>query len=393
MPRTGTDFDIVCLSHLRWDFVYQRPNHLLHRAARARRVYFVEEPVWGEGRPRMEMREVEPRLFVATPHLPAGATEDEQVSMQRVLLDQLLASRGVRRFVLWYYTPMARAFTSHIRPLATVYDCMDELSAFRSAPQSMRQWERELFGVADVVFTGGQSLFEVKRKQHPSVHAFPSSVDVSHFAQARNGLAEPEEQAPIAGPRIGYVGVIDERIDLDLLAGIAAARPAWQIVMVGPTAKVDPAQLPQASNIHYLGGRPYEKLPSYMAGWDAAIMPFALNDATRYISPTKTPEYLAAGLPVVSTPIADVVVPYGQKRLVRIAADVVAFVASLEEALASGHPAPLAEIDAHLAATSWDRTWSRMLHLIEGAVEMRMSESARGVAAVRARVSPGVAAG
>jgi len=270
--------------------------------------------------------------------------------------------------VHWYYTPMALAFTSHLKPQTVVYDCMDELSAFAHAPATLRLREAELLRRASVVFTGGQSLYEAKRGRHPNVHAFPSSVDVPHFARARQISVDPPDQAGIPRPRLGFFGVIDERMDIELLAGVAAARPQWSIVLVGPVVKIDPAQLPRAANIHYLGQKSYDQLPDYIAGWDVAMLPFARNDATRFISPTKTPEYMAAGKPVVSTSIRDVIRPYGQQGLVRIADTVGDFVVACEASLADEPIARMRDADAFLRQTSWDGTWTRMRRLIEAAL-------------------------
>ncbi|HEY9284104.1 MAG TPA: glycosyltransferase family 1 protein, partial [Pyrinomonadaceae bacterium] len=329
--------DLVCLSHLRWDFVTQRPQHLLSRCAADRRVFFVEEPIFDDGSARLEIGQRDSGVWVVVPHLPAGLQSGVAVeAMLTGMIDRLFAERGIREHVLWYYTPMALSFTRHLRPLATVYDCMDELSAFKGAPPALRAREAELFRRADLVFTGGHSLYEVKRDKHPAVYAFPSSIDRAHFAQARERVNEPGDQAALPGPRLGFFGVLDERFDTELLDAVAAARPAWQFVMIGPVVKIDPASLPRRANIHYLGGKRYEELPAYLSGWDVALMPFAMNDSTRFISPTKTPEYLAAGRPVVSTPIRDVVRPYGTQELVEIAATAGEFVAAAEKLLGAG---------------------------------------------------------
>jgi UDP-galactopyranose mutase len=314
-----TSYDIVCLSHLRWDFVFQRPHHLLVRHAGRQRVFFVEEPVFGAECPRLEVRESEPAVFVVVAHLQGEVADESTALMMRGLLQGFLREQKASRYLLWYYTPMAMAYTTQLTPLAVVYDCMDELSSFLGAPAAMRAHERALFEAADLVFTGGHSLYEAKRTQHARVHLFPSSVDVSHFAQAREMAADPADQRAIPRPRAGFYGVIDERLDVDLLKAVAEARPEWQIIMLGPIAKIDPASLPQAPNIHYLGPKPYDELPAYLSGWDVALMPFARNESTRFISPTKTPEYLAAGKPVVSTAIPDVARLYGERGLVRIA--------------------------------------------------------------------------
>lgn len=375
--------DLVCLSHLRWDFVTQRPQHLLTRAAReGRRVFFVEEPFFDVEDDGAAWLEVSPRaanLLVAQPHLPAGLTEEAVEATQEVLLDRLLAEHAVRdgTFIAWYYTPMALGFSRHLRPLVTVYDCMDELSAFLGAPLAIRAREADLFARADLVFTGGPSLYESKRHQHSNVHLFPSSVDLAHFARARGrtGVAappEPADQAAIPRPRLGFFGVLDERLDVDLLAQVARLRPDWQLVLLGPVAKIAPTRLPRASNLHYLGSKRYEALPDYVAGWDAALLPFARNESTRFISPTKTPEYLAAGLPVVSTPIRDVVRPYGDLGLVHVAETPEAFVAAVEVALAEDADERIRRADLLLAQTSWDGTWSRMSELIDGAAAARV---------------------
>ncbi len=377
MPGLAPKPDLVCLSHLRWDFVYQRPQHLMSRFARDRRVFFFEEPTFEDGPARLDVTERPGGIRVAVPRLPHGLSPEEVEAAQSDLLQGLLADHGVTEYVLWYYTPMALGFSDGLAPAAVVYDCMDELSLFRGAPPALLERERRLLEIADLVFTGGQSLYEAKRERHPSVHAFPSSIDAEHFGRARRPAPEPADQAAIPRPRLGYFGVIDERIDLDLLAAAADARPDWQWVMVGPVVKIDPATLPRRSNLHYLGMKSYDELPSYLAGWDAALMPFARNESTRFISPTKTPEYLAGGRPVVSTPIRDVVRPYGELALVEIAEDPEAFAAAAERSMRRfGEGSPereewLRRVDEFLARGSWSRTFRHMSDLIDGAVLRR----------------------
>ncbi len=352
---------LVCFSHLRWGFVYQRPQHLLTRAARHFRVLFFEEPVYEDSAPRLDLSEAKGGVTVAVPVLPHGMGEDEAEAAQRELLDDLLARQPAERTIFWYYTPMALGFSGHLEPDLCVYDCMDELSAFRFAPPRLTERERGLFSRADLVFTGGRSLYEAKRDRHPSVHAFPSSIDRAHFAAARRpGGAEPADQAGLPRPRLGYFGVIDERLDLELVAEVAARRPDWQLVMIGPVVKIDEASLPRRENIHWLGGKSYDELPSYLAGWDVGLMPFAMNELTRFISPTKTPEFLAAGVPVVSTPVVDVVRSYGEAGLVEIAADAAETVAKAEALLARPRAPWLARVDRHLADLSWDKTFDDM---------------------------------
>jgi UDP-galactopyranose mutase len=311
-----------------------------------------------------------PGLCVVVPHLSLEQDEAEIVDAQRALLGELARERGIRRPLLWFYTPMAVPLAAALDPSLVVYDCMDELSHFKGAPPALRERERQLFAMAHLVFTGGQRLYEAKRDHHPHVHAFPSSVDAAHFARARRPLADPADQAAIPSPRVGFFGVIDERMDLDLLARVADERPAVQLVMLGPIVKIDPESLPRRPNLHWLGAKSYAELPAYLSRWDVAMMPFALNESTEFISPTKTLEYMAAGKPIVSTAIRDVVVPYGERGVVRIA-DATTFAAAIDAALAeSGSAAGEARrraADEMVAATSWDRTWHAMTRLIEAA--------------------------
>ena len=370
--------DLICFAHLGWDFVYQRPQHLMSRFARNGRVFYLEPPVFDAPNPRLVVDARHGGVRVVTPHLPpalnqvplaAALGEDGVVDSLHPLIDRLLIEQGIHDFIGWYYTPMALNATRHLRSLVTVYDCMDDLAAFADGPPAMPALEQELLARADLVFTGGYSLYEAKRALHPRVYPFPSGVDAAHFAQARDGLPDPADQAAIPHPRLGFYGVLDERLDLDLIAGVADARPEWHQVIVGPVAphKFDPALLPHRPNIHYLGMKSYDELPAYLAGWDVATMPFARNRATRYISPTKTPEYLAAGKPVVSTSIRDVVRPYGEQGLARIADTPAEVVAAVEGTMGEDASRRLREADAFLAGLSWDRTWADMDRLIAAA--------------------------
>lgn len=359
------DNDVVCFSHLRWDFVFQRPQHLMTRFASSHRVFFVEEAMVEADAPYVARSEPHKNVVRCVPKLP-DSDDAEQSVLVEDLMGGLAREFSIRRPIIWFYTPMMLDWAKPFHPAsALVYDCMDELSKFRFAPASLLERETQLLASADAVFTGGQSLYEAKKERHHNVHAFPSSIDVRHFKQARAEQPDPEDQRSIGRPRIGYAGVIDERIDLDLLAQIADKRPDWNLVMIGPVVKIDPGSLPRRSNIHYLGMKKYEELPAYFAHWDVGIMPFALNESTEFISPTKTPEYLAAGLPVVSTPIKDVVRPYGRHGLVNIAATSNEFVDSIETAIKADDPLRLVEVDEFLSHTSWDRTFEAMATVID----------------------------
>ena len=332
MAMDGTHFSaertrprpIICLSHLRWNSVFQRPQQLMSRFARERDVWFFEEP---EHHPVAELRvNLCPAtgVHIATPLLP----DPGDVAALRGMLDAVLRRTGSATG--WYYTPMALRFSDHVAWDAVVFDAMDELSAFRFAPAELVQLEARLMQRADVVFTGGASLHEARRGRHCNIHCFPSGVDLAHFMAARDLLPEPADQAGLPRPLLGYFGVIDERLDMALLAGMAALRPAWQFAMIGPVAKLSPEELPQAANIQWLGAKDYRDLPAYLSHWDVALMPFARNEATRFISPTKAPEYLAGGRRVVSTPITDVVRRFEGIEAVAIAEDAHGFVAAAE---------------------------------------------------------------
>jgi UDP-galactopyranose mutase len=355
---------IVIFSHLRWNFVYQRPQHLLSRMASRWRIVFIEEPMPNAEQPGMERLAAAPGVEVWRPHVTgehSGFHDDHIPELQRLVAESMRQEK-VTDYWLWFYTPMALPLAAELKPRGVVYDCMDELTNFKNAPRQLVQRENALFKLADLVFTGGPSLYEHKRNRHPSVHCFASSVDAAHFA--RIGDDHPA-QAAIASPRLGYCGVIDERIDMDIVAGLAQARPDWQIVMVGPVVKIDPGSLPRHPNIHWLGQQSYQDLPAFISGWDICLLPFAINDATRYISPTKILEYMACSRPSVSTPIKDVVDPYG--HVVPIATDAQGFVAACDAILArtdeerDAHAQALGEV---VARTSWDATANAMAELI-----------------------------
>ena len=376
-------YSLICLSHLRWDFVYQRPQHLLSRFARQTNVFFFEEPTFSDEPTHLDVSRREDNLFVIVPRISNADRENGRVAdIERELLDDFIRSENIERFVLWFYTPMAMDYAAHLTPLATVFDCMDELSAFKFAPPELIENEKNLLAKSDLVFTGGHSLFEAKRDKHSKVFAFPSSIDVAHFQQARAITEEPEDQKNISHPRFGFCGVIDERMDIELLAQAADLRPDWQFVMIGPVVKISDEDLPRRANIHYLGGKDYRELPAYLAGWDVATMPFAINESTRYISPTKTPEYLAAGKFVISTPVRDVVRPYGELKLVEIAQTAEEFAAAGDRLLAREKrekTAWLERVDEFLAAMSWDKTFAEMTGLIDEAIADKPKAASRAV--------------
>ncbi|HWW73360.1 MAG TPA: glycosyltransferase, partial [Duganella sp.] len=356
---------IIVFCHLRWDFVYQRPQQLLSRLAKHYKIAFVEEPVFHEGASFLDSTTPAPNVTVHRPHTPVHAAgfHDDQIPLLQPLLAEIF--REDDALIVWFYTPMALPLLPAPHAGLVVYDCMDELSAFKNPPKQLLQRETALLKIADLVFTGGPSLYEAKRGRHDNAHCFPSSVDAAHFRRALDRGDGHPLHAGIPGPRLGYYGVIDERFDTGLIAALADAHPEWQLVLVGPVVKIDAAALPRRPNIHYLGQQSYQDLPQFLAGWDVCLLPFALNEATRYISPTKVLEYMAAELPSVSTAIKDVEDPYSD--IVWVAHGAGEFIGACEAALAMTPVlrAALAEkMRAVVENTSWEATAEDMRALL-----------------------------
>ena len=377
--------DLVCFSHLRWDFVYQRPQHLMSRFTNTFRVFFVEEPIFHDGHDHLKVSKSEENVWVVVPMLANDQSELPMIRRQKILVDQLFEDKKIKEFIGWYYTPMALKFTNHLKPCMVIYDCMDELSAFKFAPAELKIMETELFKKADLVFTGGHNLYQAKKHAHQNIHPFPSSIDKEHFIAGRKQIHTPADQKNIPPLRFGFYGVIDERFDIGLIREVAERRPEWQIVLIGPVVKINQEDLPLRDNIHYLGNKSYRELPSYLSGWDFAMIPFAKNESTKYISPTKTPEYLAAGRPVISTSIVDVVTPYADNNLVYIADTADEFIAAAENELAKTprqRSAWLAEVDHFLNDISWDLTNQNMMNKIIACMEQKNSLIETGLKSV-----------
>lgn len=284
---------LVCFSHLPWNFVYQRPQHLLSRFTLQYKVYYVQEFHFLNKPDGYSIEMNEENVWIVIPHLNDQVHVNE-IERKRQVIDNLFYAENISTYILWYYTPMSLLFSDHLIPIVTVYDCMDELSAFKFADSQLKNAEDYLFEKADVVFTGGNSLYEAKKHKHHNVHSFASSIDKDHFSKARYRQVDFADQHDIPQPRFGFYGVIDERFDIELIKDVADSKPEWHFVLIGPVVKIDYETLPRRENIHYLGTKSYKDLPHYLSGWDIAIIPFAINESTRYISPTKTPEYLAA---------------------------------------------------------------------------------------------------
>jgi len=339
------------------------------------RVFVVEEPLQDE-KEFLEVSKADENIWVVIPHLQGGISEEDSNQKRKELLSGLFRDMEIENYIFWYYTPMSLAFSNGFNPKLVVYDCMDELSAFKFAPAGLKESEERLFKIADLVFTGGHSLYEAKKNRHSAIYPFPSSIDKEHFKQARSINDDPKDQADIPHPRFGFYGVVDERFDIDIIDKVAAQQPEWQFIIIGPVVKIDPVSLPKRANIHYLGGKSYKELPAYLSGWDIAIIPFALNESTKFISPTKTPEYLSAGKPVISSSIRDVVNPYGEKHLVHIADTPEEFIKSAKQELAvTDRQSWLSSVDEFLKENSWDNTWSQMMQLITSKLALKTKDN------------------
>ena len=399
-PAVSADAPIIVHSHLRWDFVWQRPQQLLSRFAKRSHVLFVEEPIYLDdvGEAHLGLSQPMERVHRVVPMLPGAlrGEYDASIAVIRESLRQQLAPDGAlgglfARPIQWFYTPMpAPAMIGAFDERAVVYDCMDELSQFRFAPAALVDRERYLMAQADVVFAGGYKLSQSKAKYHQNVHFFGCGVDVAHFATARSAdLDVPREIASLERPVIGYYGVIDERIDYDLLRTLATSLADTALVMVGPVVKVDPAELPQAANIHWLGQRQYAELPAHVKGFDVCLMPFALNEATEYINPTKTLEYMAAGKPIVSTAISDVV--HNFTPVVAVADSPAEFVAAVSAAIERPNAELITRGLEQARANSWESIVSRMERIIRDAVMTRALRTERSAAdRVRTESRPAV---
>jgi len=375
------NYPIIVHSHLGWDWVWQRPQQFISRLSRRHRVLFVEAPVGDPeiDRTKKTLREIPayPNVVVLQTKVPARRWNDLEWldEERRRIVQQVLAEplgRGFQAPVQWFYDPMAvTAFAGGLRERAIVYDCMDELSLFRGAPAELVRRERELLALADVVFAGGPRIWESKRELNKNCFCFGCGVDYEHFGKAQTeDLPVPAELRDLAGPIFGYIGVVDERIDYDLLANLADST-SGHVVMVGPWTKVDPAQFPQRPNLHWLGGRDYAQLPGYAKGFDVCLMPFAMNEATRFINPTKALEYMATGRPIISTPVRDVVRQY--RDVVAIGDDHAAFIRECQTVAARPDASRIRSGLTLAKRNSWESIVSQLERHVDDALASKRS--------------------
>ncbi|MDB5034711.1 MAG: UDP-galactopyranose mutase [Chlorobi bacterium] len=364
--------DIICFSRLRWDFVFQRPHHLLSRCAADHRVFFVEEAVLdADDYGRLEINRREHGVWVVVPHLPADVDSHERLAHFSDLLSDLIRDRNISEYILWYCSAGALAFTRHLEPISIIYDCDGP-----DGGTPMHEDEAELSARADLIFTVDNATYEQKRNERSNVFAFPNGIDRVHFAGGRNYQDDPLDQVDIPHPRLGFFGVIDNRLDFALIDSIAEARPDWNLVLVGPIETTDSATaLPCRSNIHYLGARPYGDIPAYLSGWNVAMLPLRTGEGC-HISPTRIPECLAAGVPVVATSFRDALHPYGESGLIATADTLAEFIIAAAE---SGMDESIdsecwfEKVDRFLSGIAWENTWKRMKLLIDSTTEARRS--------------------
>tara|TARA_R110002020_G_scaffold85914_1_gene211597 strand:+ start:23831 stop:24952 length:1122 start_codon:yes stop_codon:yes gene_type:complete len=355
--KLTAQYDIIVFSHLRWNFVYQRPQHILSRLSRYYNIIVIEEPIAIDGNGNYELENISTSLTIVRPKVESIA------HIQHVLKELNLQSIDI----VWFYSAAFVELIPYINANTMIYDCMDELSQFKGASQQLRVQEEFLIKKADLVFTGGKSLYETKSKLSPNVYCFPSSVDVAHFKQSSTYSKISLDLAAIPKPIVGYIGVIDERLNLNLIHETALALPKISFIMIGPLAKIDEGDLPRAHNIHYLGMKSYDDLPFYLKHIDISMMPFALNEATEFISPTKTLEYMAAGKPIISTPIKDVTRDYSQ--VIEIVTNAYEFSQAIIKISSSEIKINKSAYESILKQTSWDATTKKMLQLMKERVE------------------------
>lgn len=374
---------IVVFCHLSWDGVWQRPQQFLSRLAQTHPVLFVETYCSDvpAGKVRTAPAPRHPNITVLQMHLPAarwheGAFIDAE--RRRLLRTFLRTDARFAAPVLWFYDPMAVvAFAGHCGERAIVYDCMDELSQFRGAPRELAERERLLLGVADVVFCGGRKMRDKRLPFNRNCHFYGTGVDCAHFGAARTADLPVDPQiAALPGKVLGYFGVIDERIDYELLANLADALPQCSVAMVGPTAKVNPADFPQRPNLHWLGRRDYADLPAITKGFAVCLMPFALNEATEYINPTKALEYMAAGRPIVSTALDEVRTNFG--AVCRIARSHHEFIAHCAQEADHPNRARIRRGLALTAQNTWEAIAAQMDQHLVAAVNRRAERDGAG---------------
>ena len=370
-------FDIVCFSN-DWDGDPLSKMHLMRLAARHNRVLWVSSV--GNRAPRATSRdlrrmgrklqqafgglkEVEANIHVLSPLALPVYGHDWIRRVNGVALagqvKRAMRQLGMSRPIVISFLPGAAPAVSHLDALLRVYYCVDEFSAFDGAGAAIASLERELIARSDLVICSAERLVRAKKKQHPRVELVRHGVDVAHFSHAvQPGSSVSELVADLPRPVLGFVGLMAEWVDQELLGALADHYPHGTVVIVG-REDCDTTALRLRRNVLFVGRRPYTELPSIMKGFDVALVPFRDNELTLAANPLKAREYLAAGLPVVSTPIPEV------ERLgaCRIARGPEGFIAAIDAVLAEG-AGPSAARSATMATESWESRWDEVAALL-----------------------------
>jgi len=318
---------IICFSHLTWDRnLFQRPQQLMLRFSKRFNVLYVSGYSCRQffidlfRRKKTHSYHVTDNLAVYSPFAlpPIKKYSSITIRLNKILLS-FLVKRRLKKLkfkdpILWIYHPRYIDAIGKFKEELIIYDCMDDftslLSDYEDRERNIKD-ERALLKKADMVFAGGYSIAELKRDSREHIHVFPSAVEIYHFKKARSdNLEMPDDITDIPHPILGYWGAIDERVDHELLKRLAMKHPEWSIVLLGPIVRHkagDLSYLKEIKNIFWLGPKDYSLLPNYAKAFDVCLIPFVLSREGKFLSPTKTLEYLATGKPVVSTPITDVV--------------------------------------------------------------------------------------
>jgi len=320
------------------------------------------------------VRQVEPNIFVMDPPvLPLpGVAAAERLNrvVLAVWLRRLCRRLGLDRPLLWTFLPNVNWLLGRLNERMVIYHCVDEYSEFSGVPKDVIvRMEQDLIRRADIVFTSAEKLCDERRQVNPRTYFIPHGVDVAHFSRALDPAIEvPEEIRRLAKPVIGFFGLLADWVDLDMIGALARARPQWSFALVGKV-QTDLGAVARLPNVHRLGQQPYTALPAYCRGFDVGLIPFRMNELTLRVNPLKLREYLAAGLPVVSTPLPEVVRYNG---LVHIAVNEAGFLRAIDAALKERSPEQDRRRVEAMRGESWEARVSEMSDVIRG----RLAEAA-----------------
>lgn len=316
---------IVCLSSTRWSFLWQRPQQIMSRLCARHDILYVDPPFpVAEEQVRGISNDESGTLIVKNLQTINDALQifrpleisrfsypdldsNELLKMNQELLQcqiqKALFQLGWQHPLLWLYDPRNVNLVDQLNPCGVIYDCVDSFRSFSWSHPHVSIWEEALVDRADVVLATSRALYQERLRKNRYTFLVPNAADYKHFSPWQ-GYEKPADITAISRPRLGFIGAIYEWVDLELLQVIADKSPAWNLVLIGP--KQHGLQLPERSNIHWLGQRGYAELPAYVHSFDVALIPFLVNETTQHANPIKFWEYLAAGKPVVSTLLPEI---------------------------------------------------------------------------------------